>query len=98
VTLKNIGITNNHSLLCVTNLKNYCSGTPLGSWFFPNGTRVLSKVVNGTWNLYRTRGHMVVRMHRKGGGEDGIYRCEIPDSMSVTQTIYIGVYTAGTGE
>ena len=99
VTLKNIGITNNDSLLCVTNpKKNYCSGTPLGNWFFPNGTRVPSKVVNGTWDLYRTRGHMVVRMHRKGDGEDGIYRCVIPDSMSITQTIYIGVYTASTGE
>ena len=37
-------------------------------------------------------------MHRRRGGEDGIYRCEIPDSMNVTQTIFIGVYTASSGE
>ena len=41
---------------------------------------------------------MVVKLNRRRGGEEGIYRCEIPDSMNVTQTIYIGVYTGGTGE
>ena len=39
---------------------------------------------------------MMVQLNRRRGGEDGIYRCEIPDSMNVTQTIYIGVYTADT--
>ena len=37
----------------------------------------------------------MVRLNRRRGGEDGIYRCEIPDSMNVNQNIYIGVYTAG---
>ena len=37
-------------------------------------------------------------MDRRRGGEDGIYHCEIPDAMNVTQTIYIGVYSASTGE
>ena len=37
-------------------------------------------------------------MHNRGGGMDGIYRCEIPDAMKVNQTIFIGVYTAATGE
>ena len=37
-------------------------------------------------------------MHRRRGGEEGIYHCEIPDAMNVTQTIYIGVYSASTGE
>ena len=41
---------------------------------------------------------MVVRLNRRRGGEDGIYRCEITDSMNVDQTIYIGVYTGSTGE
>ena len=27
------------------------------------------------------------------GGVEGIYRCEIPDAMNVTKTIYIGVYS-----
>ena len=42
----------------------------------------------------------MVGLNRRRGGEDGIYRCEIPDSANVNQTIYIGVYTANssTGE
>ena len=50
------------------------------------------------WDFYRNRGDMVVRMYRRRGGVEGIYRCEIPDSMNVTQTIYIGMYTAGSSE
>ena len=41
---------------------------------------------------------MVVRLNHRRGGEEGIYRCEIPDAMNVIQTIYIGVYLATTGE
>ena len=38
----------------------------------------------------------MVRLNRRRGGEEGIYRCEISDSVNVTHTIYIGVYTANT--
>ena len=99
VTLEDIG-EKNASLLCMTKLtaccsKSYTSGNPsvLGNWFFPNKTRVYSDS-----KIYRDRGHMVVRMNRREGGEDGIYYCEIPDSMEVKQTIYIGVYNASTGK
>ena len=100
VTLEDIGEENNTDLLCMTNFTACCrhpySETNLGKWFLPNGTEVLS---NGAgFNLYRTRGQMVVRLNRKRGGEEGIYSCEIPDSTNVLQTIYIGVYTANTGE
>ena len=44
----------------------------------------------------------MVLLHRRRGGEDGIYRCGIPvpqsDAEDVTQTIFIGVYTANTGK
>ena len=40
----------------------------------------------------------MVRLHRRRGGVEGIYWCDIPDSMNVKQTIYIGVYTAITGK
>ena len=39
---------------------------------------------------------MEVRLQRGRGGEEGIYHCEIPDAMNVTQTIYVGVYPANT--
>ena len=71
-------------------------GPPIGNWFFPNGITVAALHIQ--WGFYRTRGQMVVSLHRRRGGEGGIYRCEIPDAMNVIQTIYIGLYTASTGE
>ena len=95
VNLEDIGVGNT-ALLCKTNLTACCQQFSTGSWFFPNATRVRS--INPLRDIYRNRDQTVVRLHRRRGGEDGIYSCEIPDSMNVTQTIYIGVYTASTGE
>ena len=101
VTLEDIG-EDDTGLLCKTNLTACCqsahnneNGSANGNWFFPNGTRVPS---SGTMDFYSTRGQMVVQLNRRRGGVEGIYHCEIPDSMNVMQTIYIGVYTASTGE
>ena len=100
--LEDIGEGDN-ALLCLTN-QTACCQHPYtsGNWYFPNGTRVPSIKVNYTsgeqWDFYRTRGQMVVSMNRRRGGVEGIYRCEIPDAMNVTQTIYIGVYSESTGE
>ena len=97
VSLEDIGV-GDEALLCKTDLTVCCNhgGAALGNWFYPNGTRIPSepKAVD----FYRVRGTMVVLMHRRGGGEDGIYRCEIHDSIGVLQTIYIGVYNTSTGE
>ena len=100
VTLEDIGEGPN-ALLCITNQTACCQysdgkGFVLGNWFFSNGTRVPSS--DEEWDFYRTRGHMVVHLNRKRGGEEGIYHCEIPDAMNVTQNIYIGVYSISTGE
>ena len=102
VTLEDIG-ENDDALLCRTDLPNCCRphhtgevGSVIGHWFFPNGTQVPSS--GKQWDFHRTRGWSVVRLNRRRGGEDGIYRCEIPDTANVTQSIYIGVYTASTGE
>ena len=103
VAMEDIG-ENDTALLCMTNFTDCCTsiftmtGSASGDWFFPNGTRI----VNGTTipseqeDIYVTRDHMVVCMHRRKGGVAGIYHCEIPDSMNVMQTIYIGVHTANT--
>ena len=100
VTLEDIG-ENDTALLCKTNQTACCplshignTWLVLGNWFYPNETRVLS--LGNNTDFYRTREQMEVLLHRRRGGEDGIYRCEIPDLMDVTQTIYIGVYTANT--
>ena len=98
VTLEDIG-EDDTALLCITNLTTCCQhpyGSVFGSWLFPNGTQVPSKVTNKT--SYRTRQRMMVLLHRRRDGVEGIYHCLIPDSLNVKQTIYIGVYAASTGE
>ena len=96
MTLEDIGVGDG-ALLCLTDL-TACCGSPhiMGNWFFPNGTRVPSSGVS--WDIYRTRGHMVVFLHRRRGRAEGIYSCVIPDATNVTKIIYIGVYTTETGE
>ena len=105
VTLEDIG-EGRDALLCVTDLTaccrrpytgtGYCGASVLGNWYFPNGTRVVSS--GNQWDFHRTSGWMVKTLHRRRGGVDGIYHCVIPDTTGVTQNIYIGVYSANTGE
>ena len=102
MTLEDIG-EGDDALFCVTNLTACCIHPYTGNWFaledwlFPIGTGV-PRYFGAMLDFYTTRGQMVVGLNRRRGGEEGIYRCEIPDSMNVIQTLYIGVYTAGTGE
>ena len=98
VTLEDIG-EGNDALLCMTNQTTCCRNTTSGAkgnWYFPSETKVFGS--SAQWNFFRSRGQKVVYLNRRGGGEEGIYHCKIPDSMNVTQTIYIGVYTGETGE
>ena len=98
MTLEDIG-DGDDALFCVTDQPACCRppySDATGNWFFPNGTGVPS--TGNRWDLYRTRGQSVVFMHRRRGGEDGIYNCVVPDAMNVNQTIYIGVYSADAGE
>ena len=98
VTLEDID-GGDDALLCVTD-RTACCRPPYTdpievinrmNWFFPNGTRVPNS--GEQWDFHRTRGQSVVLLHRRRGGEDGIYHCVIPDAMNVTQAIYIGVYS-----
>ena len=113
MTLENIG-EGDDALLCKTNLTICCirpyteNWFALGDWWFPNGTEVpMARFPNGTrvlryfgamLDFYTTRGQMVVGLNRRRGGVEGIYHCEIPNSVNIIQTLYIGVYTAGTGK
>ena len=103
MTLGNIGEGDN-ALLCVTDQPACCrppytdplGSRTIGNWFLPNGTRVPSS--GSQWDFHRTRGGMVLLLHRRRGGVEGIYSCVVPDATNVTQTIYIGVYSAVAGE
>ena len=95
VTLEDIG-EGDAALLCLTDQTACCSHPTLADWFFPNGTGVPSSGYQ--WEFYKIRGQSVASLHRRRGGVNGIYSCMIPDASGVLQTIYIGVYTASTGE
>ena len=100
VTLEDIG-ENNASLFCMTNLTACCrpadvkNGSSSANWFFPNQIRVPNEKPNSA--IYRTRSKSKVQMHRRRGGMEGIYYCEILDSINALQNIYIGVYNTSTG-
>ena len=102
VPLEDIG-EGGGALFCVTNFTACCrpldtiKNMSAGNWFFPNGSKVPGSR-HSQQDIYRDRGKMVVRLNRRRGGEEGIYCCEIPNSMNVTQTIYIGMYTTSSGE
>ena len=99
--LDNIGEYFN-PLLCLTDNRMCCARAQspnrhvLGDWYYPNGTGVANS--GQQWEFYRSRGPSVVRLHRRRGEVTGIYRCEIPNAAGVNQTMYVGVYTADTGE
>ena len=100
MTLENIS-EGGDALFCITNLIACCQppyngvmGPALGNWFFPNGSRVPNSGSQSPF--FTSRSEMAVHLQRKRGGVEGIYRCEIPDTMNVTQNIYIGVYSAST--
>ncbi len=83
-----------------------CCGTQ-GHWYYPDGTPVRDFTPGGT-TLYMTRGGAnqdSLYLHRdsptvavasSGGRGVGLYRCQIPASVTngVIQIIYIGVYRA----
>ena len=103
VILEDIG-EGEHALVCTTKLTACCRPpytgeivAAMGNWYFPNGTSVPSEVVNSTsglqWDFYHTRGLSTILMHRRRGGVNGTYRCEIPDALGVVQTIYIETTT-----
>ena len=98
MTLEDIGKANDDGLLCITDLAGCCRNSgnrsALGNWYYPNGTRVPS--FGKQWDIRTGQG--VISLNLRRGGMEGIYRCVIPDTTGVDQTLYIGVYTAISGE
>ena len=47
-------------------------------------------------DIYRSRIHQVVILHRKEGGLEGIFRCSIPDENGESNDLYVGIYRSST--
>ena len=91
-----IGEGHNDSLHCVTDNSDCCSNGE-GNWYTETGGEVHQGSNGDSDNLYVTRGDGVVYLNRRTGGTSGMWRCDIPDSNGVQQSIYIYLGTPTTG-
>ena len=102
VNITDIG-TGSAALNCTTTYTPCCFSLPPTHWYFPNGRRV--ERLN-TLPYYRSRIDAsrppylgAVLLHRNPGATTtGIFRCDILDASGDLQSIYVGIYTATTGE
>ena len=90
-----IGVGVNNSLRCVTNYSDCCAGSDVGNWFNRDGNEAHQGVDNA--DLYVTRGEGVIYLNRITEGAPGMWRCDIPDSDGMMQSIYIYLGTPTTG-
>ena len=99
VNITNIG-TDSAALRCTTTNLACCLSTDGSHWYFPDGSQVQR---TGTTN-YRTRtvnnGIVgTVSLNRiRGATTTGVFHCDIPDASGDLQSLYVGIYTATTGE
>ena len=92
-----IGEGYNDSLRCVTDNSDCCSNGE-GNWYDETGGEVQQGPVGDSDRVYVTRGTgVVVYLNRRRGGSSGMWRCDIPDSNGVQQSIYIYLGTPTTG-
>ena len=79
------------ALKCVTDSDNCCNDSYVGNWTDERG-RPVQRGADEATCLYVTRGHGVVSLNRKSDcipESSGLWRCDIPDSSEVMQSIYI---------
>ena len=90
----NIGEGLSDSLHCVTDNSDCCSNGE-GNWYDETGE--VQQGSDGGSSHYFTRGDGVVYLNRRTGGRSGMWRCDIPDSNGVQQSIYIYLGSPITG-
>ena len=91
-----IGEGHNDSLHCVTDNSDCCSNGE-GKWYDETGGEIQQGPDGDSDRVYVTREDGVVYLNRRTGGSSGMWRCDIPDSNGVQQTIYIYLGTPMTG-
>ena len=90
-----IGEGQDDSLRCVTDNSECCTNGQ-GNWYNEGGDEV-HQGSDGNSDLYVTRGPRVVYLNRRTGGSVGLWRCDIPNSHGVQQSLYIYLGTQETG-
>ena len=93
---RGIGEGHNDSLHCVTDNSDCCSNGE-GNWYDVTGGKVQQGPDGDSDRVYVTRGDGVVYLNRRRGGSSGMWRCDIPDSNGVQQSIYIYLGNPTTG-
>ena len=97
MTTDNIG-EGGLALLCLTDKLDCCNDSypRFGEWYFPDGTVV---GIGGAGDIYRNRGPSVVRLNKRNNATlaSGVYHCNIPDKHDMHQSIYVGIYSIGSG-
>ena len=83
------------SLHCVTDNSECCSNGQC-NWYDERGDEV-HQGSDGNSDQYVTRGQGVVYLNRRTGGSVGLWRCDIPDSNGVQQSLYIYLGTEEIG-
>ena len=98
VTITDIG-TGSAALLCTTaNLGCCSSANQETQWYFPNGTQLIPQP---SMTFSRTRSLSPAAVHLNRNPEattTGIFHCDILDARGDLQSLYVGIYTATTGE
>ena len=90
ILLSNIS-RENDALKCVTDSVNCCNDSDVGNWRDERGRAVHQGADEATC-LYVTREQRGVCLNRRHGCTpeiSGLWRCDIPDSSEVMQSIYI---------
>ena len=92
------------SVQCHTDLSTCCTnsqGFHRGDWYFPDGP-----FSGDVGDIIEDRGAQRIDLRRRNNANSpvGIYRCDIPTNavhddtdISVRDTVYVGLYTAGGG-
>ena len=91
------------TLMCVTDLTECCETPALGNWYYPDGSTIDQLDDGGIGPKFRSnRGqnevingqpfYGSVRLWRRWTPrERGLFRCELPDTNDVNQSLYVNI-------
>ena len=93
ISITDVGLADSAAVLCRTNLTTCCTGSKgvsgQGDWIYPNDNEVDNRPSGD--NIFRTRGDMVVRLHRNNSAvaPTGQYCCEVATMDNLDASICI---------